>query len=104
MTFTMSYLIYDTLCMIYEGLMDKAMALHHPLSILGSLIPLYENTQGNYVMLALFMTEISNPIMHGRHMLRISGRRYTKAYDLSEIIFIGLYCYARFVANSSIGY
>ena len=92
MIFSLSYFAYDTLCMIAEGLMDKAMAFHHPLSMLGQLLPLYENVQGNFVMLAIFMTEVSNPVMHLRHMLRISGRRYTNLYELTEVLFIFLYC------------
>ena len=53
--FSMSYFVYDTLAMCYDGLMDQAMAIHHPLCIWGMYLPLYENTQGNFAMLAVFM-------------------------------------------------
>lgn len=78
--------------------MDKTMMLHHPLSILGLFLPLYENTQGNFVMFAIFLTEVSNPSMHLRHILRISGRKHTKLFELAELCFILLYMYARFFA------
>lgn len=98
MIFSSSYFIYDTICMTIEGLMDKAMLIHHPLALLGVMLPLYENIQGNFVMHALFLTELSNPAMHFRHLLRLSGRIHTKAYELCELTFISLYFYARFIA------
>ena len=84
--------------MIMEGLMDKAMMIHHPLSLFGLILPLYENVQGNFVMQAIFLTELSNPAMHTRHLLRLSGRTYTKLYEFTELIFISLYVFARFIA------
>lgn len=95
MIFSMSYFIYDTLAMCYDGLMDTAMAIHHPLCVMGFYLPLYENIQGNFSMLAVFMTEISNPSMTSRHLLRLSGRRYTFAYELCEISFLMLYTWGR---------
>lgn len=95
MVFSMSYFVYDTLAMCYDGLMDSAMAIHHPLCIFGLFLPLYENTQGNFAMLAVYLTEISNPSMTLRHILRLSGRRYTKAYEFCEISFLALYTYGR---------
>lgn len=102
--FSASYFVYDTLAMIYEGLMDKAMMLHHPLSITGLLIPLIYGNQANYTMWAMFITEISNPAMHTRHLIRLSGRIHTKSYELAEVTFIILYIYARFFAVAPVIY
>jgi hypothetical protein len=55
-------------------------------------------------MQAIFLTELSNPPMHVRHLLRLSGRTYTKAYEFVELIFICLYVYARFIAIGPIIY
>ena len=52
--------------MYFENILDYAMAIHHPLSILGLYIPLYENVSGNFAMMAIFISEISNPAMHLR--------------------------------------
>lgn len=104
MVFSMSYFIYDTLAMCYDGLMDKAMAIHHPLCIFGMYLPLFENTQGNFAMLAVYITEISNPSMTGRHILRLSGRRYTLAYEICEISFLALYIYGRAITSWPIIY
>jgi hypothetical protein len=96
--FSISYFIYDTIAMAVEGILDTSMIIHHPLCLFGLFIPLYENVSGNFCMLAIFLSEISNPAMHLRHMLRLSGRRYTKAYEIVEVSFISMYIYARIIA------
>lgn len=95
LVFSMSYFIYDTLAMCYDGLMDTAMAIHHPLCVFAMFLPLLAGTQGNYVMIAVYITELSNPAMTARHILRLSGRRYTYAYELCEITFLALYMWSR---------
>ena len=95
LVFSMSYFIYDTLAMWYDGLLDIAMAIHHPLCILAFYLPLLFNTQANFVMIAIYITETSNPSMTLRHILRLSGRRFTFAYELCEISFVGIYIWNR---------
>jgi hypothetical protein len=102
--FSVSYFTYDLIAMWMEGLLDKAMAIHHPLCMVGLFIPLYENIAGNFCMAAILVSEISNPPMHVRHILRITGRRYTKAYEVAEISFIVLYVFARTVFCTPIVY
>lgn len=102
MVFSTSYFIYDLIFMYFEGILDRAMTIHHPLCIFGMVLPLYENISGNFCMLAIFISEISNPAMHIRSMLRETGRRYTKGYEVAEIAFISLYFYGRFFAAFSI--
>ena len=85
--------------MYFENILDFAMTIHHPLAIYGLYIPLYENVSGNFAMMAIFISEISNPAMHLRHMLRIRGKKYTLAYEICEILFIFLYIYGRLVTG-----
>ena len=85
--------------MYFENILDFAMSIHHPLAIYGLYIPLYENVSGNFAMIAIFISEISNPPMHLRHMLRMRGKRYTLAYEICEIMFIFLYIYGRLVTG-----
>jgi hypothetical protein len=98
MIFSLSYFVYDMIAMGIEGILDISMMIHHPLCMIGLLIPMYENVSGNFCMLAIFLSEISNPAMHLRHMLRLSGRRYTKAYEVVEVSFISMYFYARIIS------
>jgi hypothetical protein len=95
---SVSYFAYDTIAMLYEGLLDKAMLIHHPLCIIGLGAPLIVGNQGNFVMFAIFLSELSNPAMHARHLIRLSGRQHTRSYEVAELTFILLYIYARFFA------
>jgi len=99
MVFSMSYFTYDLIAMYLEGLLDTAMTIHHPLCVLGLFLPLYENISGNFCMMAIFISEISNPPMTIRHIFRLTGRRYTKGYEAAELSFILLYVYGRIIAG-----
>jgi hypothetical protein len=48
--FSISFFLWDTIAMYFEGLLDNAMTIHHWLCILGLTMPLYENISANYVM------------------------------------------------------
>ena len=93
--FSISFFMWDTLAMYFEGLLDNSMTIHHSLCVLGLSMPLYENISANFVMQVICIMEISNPPMTFRHFFRLTGRRYTKGYEVSEITFIILYCFAR---------
>jgi hypothetical protein len=55
-------------------------------------------------MLAVWLTEISNPPMHMRHIFRSLGMRYTMAYEISEIAYLCLYIYGRAIYILPIDY
>lgn len=38
--------------------------------------------------MGLFISEVSNPIMHARMVLKHLNRRYTKAYEVAELSYI----------------
>ncbi len=95
--FSISYFLWDTFAMYFEGLLDNAMIIHHSLCILGLTMPLYENISANFVMQVICIMEVSNPPMTIRHFFRLTGRRYTKGYEIVEISFIIIYCFARSV-------
>ena len=93
--FSISYFMYDLVAMYIEGLLDFAMSFHHILVVFAFMLPLYDNIMGDYTMLAIFFTEISNPPMHLRHILRSQGKRYTLAYEAMEIVYVALYIVCR---------
>jgi hypothetical protein len=82
------YFLYDLLAMAYFGLLDKGMLLHHTMCVVGTIIALIEGISANYIVAALFVAEISNPAMHFRMVTKHLGRRYTKAYEISELTYI----------------
>jgi hypothetical protein len=86
---SMGYFLYDLVAMAYLRLLDGSMFIHHMICITGFYITLCEGRNGSYTIAALFVTEISNPIMHFRIVLKHLGKRYTKLYELCEMTYIG---------------
>jgi len=89
------YFAYDLLAMAYLGILDKSMIIHHGICITGLSFGLYTQTSADILIGALFLTEISNPPMHIRMVLRHFGLRYTKAYESCELSYILLYILGR---------
>jgi len=83
--------------MAYYGLVDKAMSFHHWSCILGMSLPLTYGKSGNYIVVGMYIAELSNPFMHIRCILRSYGLRYSKSYEAMEIIFMVLYIYGRLI-------
>ena len=72
------YFMYDFAAMGVLGLMDWGMFIHHTMCIVGAYISLCEGISGNYFVMALYITEISNPVMHCRVIIKHQWMRYTK--------------------------
>lgn len=89
--------MYDFTAMAYYGMLDFAMSFHHWTCIIGMSLPLTYGLSGNYIVLGMYIAEISNPFMHVRCVLRSYGLRYTKSYELMEILFMMLYIYGRLI-------
>lgn len=96
------YFLYDFLAMAYYGLLDMTMTFHHWVCIIGMVLPLYYNVSANYVVMGMFISEASNPFMHVRVILRQYGLRYTKAYELMEILFLIFYIFGRLMLGTSL--
>ncbi len=93
--FSDGYFLYDLLAMAYLGILDKSMLIHHSICIGGLTGGLITKTSADILVSALFLTEISNPAMHFRVILRLLGLRYTKAYEVAEYTYMILYIFGR---------
>lgn len=98
----MGYFLYDLVAMAYLGLLDKGMFIHHSFCINGMYITLVGGISASYPIHGLFVTEISNPIMHVRMVIKHLGMRYTKAYEFAEISYILLFIYGRIILGTSV--
>ena len=78
------------------------MTYHHWVCIIGMGLPLVYEISGNYVVMGMFISEASNPFMHVRVILRHYGLRYTKSYELMEILFLIFYIFGRFMLGTSL--
>jgi hypothetical protein len=74
--------------MAYLGILDRSMTIHHLICIFGLSAGLISGKSADVLVGALFLTEISNPSMHMRNMLRLLGFRYTKSYETAEVSYM----------------
>jgi hypothetical protein len=95
LTFSLGYFLYDTLAMYYYGLLDAPMMFHHGIVCLGVYLSLCFQASGAEILGGMFISEVSNPVMHARLIVRSLGLRHTKIYESCEFIYIFLYIYYR---------
>lgn len=89
--FSAGYFAYDLLVMAYFRILDMTMTIHHSICITGMTIALITGNSGDVLIACLMHTEISNPAMHIRMVLKHLGKRYTKAYETSEVTYMSKY-------------
>jgi TLC domain len=88
MAFSNGYFAYDLVAMAYLGICDRSMLIHHIICISGLTSGLLTTNAADILVGALFLTEISNPAMHFRVILKHLGMRYTKAYETAELTYM----------------
>lgn len=98
------YFFYDLLCMIWLGLLDSAMLIHHTMCIVGIWILLAQDGSAFAIVHGLFVAEVSNPAMHTRVILRHLGYRYTKAYEVAEYMYFSLFFFGRVIMGHPVVY
>ena len=82
------YFLYDFCAMAYFGILDLDMTIHHMMCVFGMYSALLAGDSAFSPISGLFVTEISNPIMHVRMVIKHLGKRYTKAYEIAELSYI----------------
>lgn len=95
LTISLGYFMYDTLAMTYYKLLDTPMMFHHGIVCLGVYLSLCFDASGSEILAGMFISEVSNPVMHMRLILRSFGLRHTKLYEFCEFAYIFLYVYYR---------
>ncbi len=86
--FSNGYFLYDLIAMAYLGLLDTSMFIHHLICLGGYTGGLMTGRSADVLVAAMFFTEISNPYMHFRIIMKHLGKRYTRAYETSEITYM----------------
>lgn len=89
--FSVGYFTYDMVAMAYFRILDKSMFIHHNICIIGMLMGLVNGYSGDVLIAALFVSEVSNPAMHVRMVLKHLGLRYSKSYETAELIYMSKY-------------
>jgi len=91
---SIAYFLYDFFACAYYGLADTGLVLHHVMCLTGIGSCALMNNATTAIMGLLF-AEVSNFPMHLRCVLRTFKMRYTKLYELAEIMYISTYILAR---------
>lgn len=102
--FSVGYFQYDFWAMVYYGLIDSAMTMHHWACIFGMSIPLTYGMSANYIVMGMFVAESSNSFMHVRAILRTFGMRFTKLYEFMDLSFMTIYIFVRIGLGISLTY
>ena len=95
--FSSSYFTYDLLAMLYFGLIDLDMTIHHISVSAGQLSNAFYGTASHQWLYGMLAGEISNPQMHLRVLLKHMGYRYARSYEVAELLYFGTYIVGRMV-------
>ncbi|XWS21023.1 hypothetical protein CRYUN_Cryun30bG0019400 [Craigia yunnanensis] len=96
---TVAYLIYDLICCLFDERFSLDNTVHHLVSIVGLGAGLVYQKCGSEQVTALFITEISNPFLHARELLKELGYRDTDLNLAADITFAVIFSIARMVGG-----
>jgi hypothetical protein len=82
------YFLYDFVAMAYFKMLDSGMTIHHFICVTGMYLCLLQGISANYLIAGVYISEVSNPVMHARMVVKHLGMRYTKTYELLEVSYI----------------
>ncbi|KAK9830423.1 hypothetical protein WJX72_011688 [[Myrmecia] bisecta] len=81
------YFFYDTLCCLIIDA-DLANFLHHVCTLAGLAIGTFPQQSGVELTLCLLLMEVSNPMLHGRYLMRELGMKETALAEINQIAFV----------------
>ncbi|KAL4440769.1 hypothetical protein ABPG74_013750 [Tetrahymena malaccensis] len=90
-----AYFLYDSIACFYYGLLDFGCFAHHTMVLLGYGSCVFQHYGATEALLGLFFAEVSNFPMHARVILRSFNLRYTKIYEVLELVYMVSYIIAR---------
>ncbi|EEF52626.1 TLC domain-containing protein 5 [Ricinus communis] len=101
---TVSYLIYDLLCCLFDTRPNLDNTIHHLVSIVGLGAGLVYHKSGTELVAALWITEISSPFLHLRELLKELGYRNTNLNLAADISFAVVFSVGRMVVGPYLAY
>lgn len=105
LTVTLAYLIYDLICCsVFDKRANLDNAAHHIVSIVGIGAGLVYQKSGSELVAALWVTEISSPLLHIRELLKELGYRDTDLNLVADILFAFVFSIGRMIAGPYVTY
>ncbi|XP_072998380.1 uncharacterized protein [Typha latifolia] len=101
---TLSYLIYDLICCLFDNHVSLDNSVHHLVSIVGIGAGLSYKMCGSEMVATLWITEISSPFLHARESLKELGIKDTDLNLVFDILFAVIFSLARMVGGPYLTY
>lgn len=101
---SLSYLIYDLICCLFDKHINIDNSVHHIVSIVGIAAGLAYRRCGSEMVAALWITEISSPFLHAREILKELGYRDTDLNLTFDILFAVTFSFARMIVGPYLTY
>eukprot|EP00249_Psilotum_nudum_P013019 c24107_g2_i1 orf=399-1070(+) len=95
MTVSLSYFIYDFFCCLLDTRVDYTNVFHHIMSIWSLAYGVFYVACGTELVTCLWLSELSNPFMHGRELLKELGMKDTRLSLVNDICFAVVFILAR---------
>ncbi|XP_071711816.1 uncharacterized protein [Rutidosis leptorrhynchoides] len=92
---TLSYLIYDLICCLFDKNIKLDNSVHHLVSIVGIGAGLAYEKCGSEMVAAMWITEISSPFLHLRELLKELGYKDTDVNLAADVSFGVIFTLAR---------
>ncbi|KAH7567223.1 hypothetical protein ACOSP7_010991 [Xanthoceras sorbifolium] len=100
MAVSLAYLIYDLVCCLFDDeRVDLDNTIHHLVSIVGLGAGIAYEKSGSELVAALWVAEISSPLLHWRELLKELGYRDTGLNLIADILFAAVFTIARMIAG-----
>ncbi|ONK81241.1 uncharacterized protein A4U43_C01F26890 [Asparagus officinalis] len=96
---TLSYLIYDLICCLFHKQVNLEDVFHHTISIVGIGAGLAYQKSASELVAALWVSEISSPLLHVRKLLKELGYRDTDLNFVADISFALVFTFGRMIAG-----
>ncbi|KAM1434468.1 hypothetical protein ACFX2I_042547 [Malus domestica] len=104
LSLSLSYLIYDLVCCLFDEKFNPDNFFHHLVSIVGIGAGLSYQKCGSEMVAALWITELSSPFLHIRELLKELGYRDTDLNLAADILFAVIFTVARMVGGPYLTY
>ncbi|KAG6475102.1 TLC domain-containing protein 5-like [Zingiber officinale] len=101
---TLSYLIYDMVCCLFDENPKMDNLIHHVVSIVGIGAGLAYEMCGSEMVASMWITEISSPFLHMRELLKELGYRDTNLNFTVDVLFAITFSLARMVVGPCLTY
>lgn len=90
-----AYLIYDLVCCLFDKNIKLDNSIHHLVSIIGIGAGLAYQKCGSEMVAALWITEISSPLLHLRGLLKELGYKDSDLNLAADVSFAVIFTFAR---------